>query len=239
LFAGAALYVTAVEHPVRRQLETKTAALQWASSYKRATLRQAPLALSSLVTGTAAWLLGASVGWLVAALLIGAVVPYTFIAVMPTNRELLAPDRDLSSVETRQLLHKWGRLHAVRTALGFAASVMYLWLLSEPDLGAMKVTASSAEKASYDVDRWLGQWNGPEGTFLRIAGGDKGYEITIRDLDGPAVYRGAAVDDRIEFERSGVTESLRATDGAGTGMKWLGARQNCLTVRRGEGYCRD
>ena len=131
LFAGAALYVNVAEHPARMGLETRMAALQWAPSYKRATLLQAPLALVSLLSGTAAWLLGASVWWFVAALLIGAVVPFTFIVVMPTNHKLLAPDRDLTSVETRQLLEKWGKLHAVRTVLSLVASVTYLWLLRE------------------------------------------------------------------------------------------------------------
>ena len=131
LFAGAALYINVAEHPARMGLETKMAALQWAPSYKRATLLQAPLALVSFLAGTAAWLLGAGVWWLVAALLIGAVVPFTFIVVMPTNNKLLPPDRDLSSVETRELLQKWGKLHAVRTVLSLAASVVYLWLLRE------------------------------------------------------------------------------------------------------------
>src|SRR5215468_2701337 len=107
LFAGAALYINAVEHPARMLLDTKSAALQWAPSYKRATFVQAPLALISFACGALAWLLGASIWWLVAALLIGAVVPFTFIVVMPTNHRLLAPDRDLSSIETRQLLQKW------------------------------------------------------------------------------------------------------------------------------------
>jgi hypothetical protein len=131
LFAGAALYINVAEHPARMGLETKMAALQWAPSYKRATLLQAPLALVSFVAGTAVWLLGAGVWWFVAALLIGAVVPFTFIVVMPTNDKLLSPGRDLTSVETRELLQKWGKLHAVRTVLSLAASVIYLWLLRE------------------------------------------------------------------------------------------------------------
>ena len=131
LFAGAALYINVAEHPARMALETKMAALQWAPSYKRATLLQAPLALVSFVTGTATWLLGAGIWWFVAALLIGAVVPFTFIVVMPTNHKLLSPGRDLTSVETRELLQKWGKLHAVRTVLSLAASVIYLWLLRE------------------------------------------------------------------------------------------------------------
>ena len=101
LFAGAALYINVVEHPARMALETKSAAIQWARSYKRATLLQAPLALASLVTGSAAWLLGRGVWWLVAALLVGAVVPFTFIVVMPTNHKLLAPDRDLTALLLR------------------------------------------------------------------------------------------------------------------------------------------
>jgi len=129
LFAGAALYVNMVEHPARMALETKFAALQWAPSYKRATLLQAPLALVSLLSGVTVWLLGASVWWLVAALLVGAVVPYTFIVVMPTNHMILEPGRDLTSAETRELLQKWAKLHGVRTALSLAASVIYVWLL--------------------------------------------------------------------------------------------------------------
>ena len=130
LFAGAALYINLAEHPARMGLETKIAALQWAPSYKRATWLQAPLALVSFLTGAAAWLLGASVGWIVGALLIGAVVPFTFIVIMPTNHKLLAPGRDLSSAETRELLDKWGKLHAVRTALSLIASIVFLCLLA-------------------------------------------------------------------------------------------------------------
>src|SRR5882762_8889723 len=82
LFAGAALYINVAEHPARMGLETRMAALQWAPSYKRATWLQAPLALLSLACGIAAWLLGAGIAWLIAALLIGAVVPFTFAVIM-------------------------------------------------------------------------------------------------------------------------------------------------------------
>jgi uncharacterized membrane protein len=129
LFAGAALYINVAEHPARMGLETRMAALQWAPSYKRATWLQAPLAILSLLCGVAVWLLGGGWGWLVAAVLVGAVVPVTFVIIMPTNHRLLAPDRDLSSSETRELLARWGRLHAVRTVLSLAATMIYLWLI--------------------------------------------------------------------------------------------------------------
>jgi hypothetical protein len=89
------------------------------------------------------------------------------------------------------------------------------------------------------TDRWLGQWTGPEGTFLRIAGGLGKYEITVQNLDGPRTFAGGSSGDSIRFERDGVVELIRATNGAATGMKWLSEKANCLTVRPGEGYCRD
>ncbi len=129
LFAGAALYINLAEHPARMGLETRMAALQWAPSYKRATWMQAPLALLSFLGGAGAWLMGAGVGWLVAGVLIGAVVPFTFISIMPTNHKLLEADRDLSSPEIRVLLERWGKLHAVRTVLSLVATALYLRLL--------------------------------------------------------------------------------------------------------------
>jgi hypothetical protein len=128
MFAGAALYINVAEHPARMTLDTRFAAAQWAPSYRRATWMQAPLALLSLVTGVASWLLGGGLGWVIAALLIGAVVPFTLIGIMPTNKALLAPGRDLGAAETRALLERWAHLHAVRTALGLAAAILYLCL---------------------------------------------------------------------------------------------------------------
>ena len=107
--------------------DTRTAATQWALSYKRATFMQVPLALISLAGGTAAWLLGANAWWLVAGLLIGSVVPFTLLAIMPTNHKLLAPGRDLASVDTRRLLERWNRLHAVRSALSLIATMLFVW----------------------------------------------------------------------------------------------------------------
>lgn len=110
-------------------LETRAAAQQWAPSYKRATWMQAPLAIVSFVCGISVWLLGGRLGWLVAALLIGSVVPFTLTVIMSTNHQLLTPSRDLASSETRELLVRWGQLHAVRTVLSLVATLTYLWLL--------------------------------------------------------------------------------------------------------------
>jgi hypothetical protein len=128
MFAGAALYINVAEHPARMELDTRFAAAQWAPSYRRATWMQAPLALLSFAAGLGSWLLGGGFEWAIAAVLIGAVVPFTLIGIMPTNKALLAPGRDLAAAETRTLLEHWAKLHAVRTALSVAATVLYLYL---------------------------------------------------------------------------------------------------------------
>ena len=129
LFAGAAIYVNLVEHPARMGCGTKLAATVWAPSYARATVMQASLAIVSLLSGAAAWLLGGGTLWVVGAVLIGLVVPFTVIAIIPTNKQLLAPGRDLASSETHALLEKWAKLHAVRSVLSFAATLIFIWSL--------------------------------------------------------------------------------------------------------------
>lgn len=79
--------------------------------------------------GLGAWLVGAHILWLVASLFIVAVVPVTLPVIFPTNNSLLAPGRDLASPETRALLVKWGRLHAIRSALSLVAAVLFVGLL--------------------------------------------------------------------------------------------------------------
>ena len=107
------------------------------------------------------------------------------------------------------------------------------------DSGSINAPSSSDASSEATTDKWLGQWNGPEGTFLRLEGGKGRYEITIQNLDGPRTYPGSAAGTQIHFERDGVKETIRATGGAETGMKWLSDKSDCLTIRPGEGYCRD
>src|SRR5437879_697350 len=131
-FAGVAIYMILVDHSARISLDTRAAAVQWAPSYRRATLMQAPLAILSFLAGCTAWFLGGGAAWLIAALLIGAVVPFTLIVIKPTNDKLLAAGRDLASADTRALLERWGRLHAVRSLLSVLSTVVMLWQLFAP-----------------------------------------------------------------------------------------------------------
>ncbi len=127
LFTGAAIYITAVEHPARLSCGTEIALAQWAPSYKRATVMQAPLAVAAGLSGIARGAQGGGPLWVWAAMLILAVVPFTLIVIRPTNHRLLDPRRDRTSAETLELLRRWGQLHTVRTALSITASVLFVW----------------------------------------------------------------------------------------------------------------
>jgi hypothetical protein len=127
LFAGAALYITFVEHPARMQCSTTVALTQFAPSYKRATIMQASLAVLGTLVAIAAWLQGAPAPWLIAGLLLGAVIPFTLIVILPTNKRLLDPSLDKDSEQAQQLLWRWGRLHTVRSALSLVSFLTLLF----------------------------------------------------------------------------------------------------------------
>jgi hypothetical protein len=126
LFAGAAVYITAVEHPARMSCGTELAVREFAPSYHRASIMQASLAIAGSLSGfSAVWML--EDGWsLVASALLAAVVPFTLIVIRPTNQQLLDPGLDPRSERAAVLLTRWGRLHAVRSALSSVAFVVFL-----------------------------------------------------------------------------------------------------------------
>ena len=126
LFAGAAVYINVVEHPARMSCGTEIALAQWAPSYKRATFMQVSLALAAAVAGFVTWLQTDRLLGLLGAVCILAVVPFTLVAILPTNRRLLEPGRDARSDETRRLLDKWARLHAVRSVLAVVSTLLFL-----------------------------------------------------------------------------------------------------------------
>ena len=125
LFAGAALYVTAVEHPARLECGQAFALQEFGPSYRRAAVMQGGLAALGLLAGLVAWYQGAGRAWLVGAMLLGALIPYTLIVIKPTNRRLLDPRLDSDSEEALELLARWGRLHGLRTIVGVAVFVVF------------------------------------------------------------------------------------------------------------------
>jgi uncharacterized membrane protein len=126
LFTGAAIYINVAEHPARMECGAAVAVSVFGPSYRRAAVMQVILALVATVSAISAWMFGAGVSWLVGGLLIFAVMPFTLIVIMPTNRRLLDPAFDRTSKTAHDLLQQWGRLHAVRSILGLASSILLL-----------------------------------------------------------------------------------------------------------------
>ena len=129
-FAGAAFYINVAEQPARLLLDDRALLAQWKPSYARGLVMQANLAILSGVLALCGWWRTGDARWLVGAALMLANWPWTLIAMLPTNNRLKAiPDADANAA-SRALIRSWGRLHAVRTALGGAAIAADLWALS-------------------------------------------------------------------------------------------------------------
>src|SRR6266436_1791097 len=121
LFAGAAVYVSLVEHPARMECGVEIATAEFPPSYHRGTIMQVTLAAACPLSSFAAWLAGATFWWVVAGVLQVLVIPFTLIVILPTNKQLLNPALDKRSAQTGQLLARWGKLHAVRSVLSALA----------------------------------------------------------------------------------------------------------------------
>ena len=129
LFAGAAVYITLVEHPARMECGAEVAALEFRPSYRRAAFMQVSLALLGFVCSIIAWVAEGNWAWLLGGVLLVGVIPFTLVVIRSTNNQLLDPALDKKSEQARQLLLKWGRLHAVRTIMSLLSLAVFLYLI--------------------------------------------------------------------------------------------------------------
>lgn len=129
-FAGAAFYINFAEQTARLGLDDRSLLAEWKSSYDRGFAMQASVAVVSGVLGlVAAWQTG-DWRWALGAVLVLANWPYTLTVVMPITNALKLTPIEAAGAGSRELVERWAGLHAVRTALGIAATVVYVWALS-------------------------------------------------------------------------------------------------------------
>lgn len=130
VFTGAAFYINFAEQPARLGLDDRSLLAEWKPAYERGYIMQASLAILGFLLGLLAWWATGAPAFLIGALLIVANWPWTLLAILPTNTALMATDLTAAGAETRALLLKWNRLHAVRTVLGGLAVAAFLVALN-------------------------------------------------------------------------------------------------------------
>ena len=126
IFAGAAFYVSFAEQPARLELDDRALLAEWKPAYKRGFAMQVPLAIVGFLLGLIAWWLSGRTAFLTGALLMAANWPWTMLVIMPTNKALMATTLEAAGPQSRLLILKWNRLHAVRTILASLAVVAFL-----------------------------------------------------------------------------------------------------------------
>jgi hypothetical protein len=129
VFCGAAFYINLVEHPARMSCGTALAVTEFAPSYRRATVMQVSLAAASFFSSLVAWLGNRDISWLIGGIFILLVIPFTVIAILPTNKKLLDSSLDKNSEHARKLLDGWGKLHAVRSVLSLVSFLVFLYAI--------------------------------------------------------------------------------------------------------------
>jgi hypothetical protein len=97
IFTGTAVYISLVGPPARMTCGTPGAVSPFEYSYARAEVTQASLAARGCVASASSWWIGGGYGWQIGGILLMSVVPFTLIAILPTNRRLLLPRFDGNS----------------------------------------------------------------------------------------------------------------------------------------------
>jgi anthrone oxygenase-like protein len=127
LFSGAAIYVNVAEQPARLHLGYQALLIQWKSAYKRGVAMQAPLALIGCVLSLLAGWQTRDRLWFFGAAILVTNWPHTLFVIAPVNKQLKRIHSAGAGPESHTLIEKWGKLHAIRSTLGLAATLTFLW----------------------------------------------------------------------------------------------------------------
>jgi hypothetical protein len=125
-FAAIAIYINLVEQPSRLLLEDRALLAQWAASYPAGMKIQGALAILAGLSAIGAFYFSRNWLWLIGGVLMLANWPYTLFVIYPVNEALLSMAAGAPAQSARALVEQWGWLHAVRSALGAVATLLFL-----------------------------------------------------------------------------------------------------------------
>lgn len=126
LFAGAAGYISLVEHWARLRAGPSVALAQFRPGFPRARGIQASLAVVGGGSALMSWLVSGRASWLLVALILFGIVGFTLVSIRPVYNALLSPTLTADSPQAREILARWGHLHHVRSTLGLLAFLIAL-----------------------------------------------------------------------------------------------------------------
>jgi hypothetical protein len=130
VFSAIAIYINLVEQPSRLLLEDRALLAHWAGSFPPGMKVQGTLAILSGLSAIGAFYFSRNWLWLLGGVLMLANWPYTLLAIYPVNGALLSMAAGAPAETARVLIEQWGWLHAVRSALGAIATLLFVLALS-------------------------------------------------------------------------------------------------------------
>jgi hypothetical protein len=126
VYFGSTAYITLVEHPARLACSPEVALAQWGQSVK-STPRYAASALISAAAALVHSKFAPASPWTWGSILLLTVLPFTVVALLPIQRQLVEPNLLLERIQATAKLREWGTRHSVRTCLGFGAFALFVW----------------------------------------------------------------------------------------------------------------
>ena len=128
IFFGAAVYISIAQHPAAMYAGTPVASTFFPPMYARAAPMQITSAVGGTLAGLVQWYLTGNMLWMIGAVLLVSVIPFTLIVMKPINDQLLNPALNLSEAESESLLVAWAKRHWVRSIASGAGFMVYLWV---------------------------------------------------------------------------------------------------------------
>lgn len=126
-FFGAAVYISIAQHPATMKTGISFAGIFFPPMYKLAAPMQIVSALGGTLAGLVQWFFDGSGLWLVGAVLLIFVIPYTVIVLKPINDQLLDSEAKRTESETESLLKQWAPRHWVRSVASGLSFAIYLF----------------------------------------------------------------------------------------------------------------